>query len=251
MRKRVIRAACHIHSDWSYDGKWSLAKLAAVFGHRGYQILLMAEHDRGFSEPRFFEYRKACARASSDRLFVCPGMEYSDRSNTVHTLVWGPVPFLGEGLPTLELLKTVKSRQGVAVLAHPSRNDAWRLFDPEWARWVSGIELWNRKMDGWAPSPQAPSLIISWNKIPFAGLDFHDRKQSFPLSMLLEVNNGLNEKSIIDCLVSGSCQPGIYGMKIREEWLGRSLPVLRLAEQGKRSLARKYKQIINRTSVKA
>jgi hypothetical protein len=30
-KKNTIAAACHIHSDWSYDGKWPLPKLAAEF----------------------------------------------------------------------------------------------------------------------------------------------------------------------------------------------------------------------------
>ena len=241
MRNKTIKAACHMHSDWSYDGKWPLVKLASFFERRGYRAILTTEHDRGFSEKRLAEYRKACARVSSDRIFICPGIEYSDRNNTVHTMVWGSVPFLGEGLPTMEILKLVKRWQGVAVLAHPSRLHAWKWFDPEWAPLVSGIELWNRKADGWAPSRHAASLIKSWSKMPFAGLDFHEWKQTFPLSMLLEIDSNLGENSIINSFTSGTCTPDFYGINICGKRFDKLLPLFRLAEIGRRFLAKNYR----------
>src|SRR5258708_1224111 len=100
----MIKAACHIHSDWSYDGKWPLAELAKEFARRGYGVLMMTEHDRGFSEKRWSEYREACAQASSTDILVVPGIEYSDGANPVHVLTWGAVPFLGENMPTGEML---------------------------------------------------------------------------------------------------------------------------------------------------
>src|SRR5262245_42830319 len=127
---RPVAAACHVHSSWSYDGSWSLEALASAFFERGYRILMITEHDRGFTESRRLEHREACAHASSEDIMLLPGIEYSDSTNTVHVLVWGHVPFLGEGLPTDALLKSVKASNGVAVLAHPSRRDAWKVFDP-------------------------------------------------------------------------------------------------------------------------
>src|SRR5687767_13151947 len=116
----MVTAACHIHSNWSYDGKWTLPELAGEFSQRGYRVLMVTDHDKGFTESRRIEHREACAQASSDNILLVPGIEYSDAQNVVHILVWGPVPFLGEGLPTLELLKAVKAAGGLAVMAHPS-----------------------------------------------------------------------------------------------------------------------------------
>ena len=56
----------------------------------------------------FEDYRGACAQASSDKILVVPGIEYSDPANRVHVLVWGKIPFPGEGLPTDEMLKSCK-----------------------------------------------------------------------------------------------------------------------------------------------
>src|SRR5215831_6285061 len=196
-------AACHIHSNWSYDGKWSLSALAAEFARRGYRILMTAEHDRGFSESRQRQHREACMEASSDRLLVLPGIEYSDAANMVHVLVWGPVPFLGERVPTLEVLKAVHKSNGVAVLAHPSRREIWRLVEgeDEWVNHFLGIEVWNRKTDGWAPSRAALRLIAGSSAVPFVSLDFHDRNQFFPLAMEIDTfPSSINEESVLASL---------------------------------------------------
>src|SRR5271169_2808950 len=104
-----VLAACHVHSKWSYDGSWSLEALSAKFSRRGCRILMMTEHDRGFTAARLNQYRVACADVSSERILVVPGIEYSDAANRIHVLVWGHVPFLGEGLPTSEMLERVKA----------------------------------------------------------------------------------------------------------------------------------------------
>ncbi len=125
-----ILAACHLHSEWSYDAKWPLAALTSKFRERGCRVLMTTEHDRGFTSGRWDEYRQACRQASSETLLVVPGLEYSDSANRVHVLVWGPVPFLGEGLATVEMLRRVKAANGVAVLAHPSRKILGRRLNP-------------------------------------------------------------------------------------------------------------------------
>ena len=98
-----VRAAVHVHSDWSYDGTWTLPRLAAAFERRGYGVVLTAEHDRDWDAERWSSYREACAAASRPSLLVVPGIEYADPSDTVHVPTWGE-RFLGAGLPTAELL---------------------------------------------------------------------------------------------------------------------------------------------------
>ncbi|MGA7907269.1 MAG: hypothetical protein WCA16_07660, partial [Candidatus Sulfotelmatobacter sp.] len=172
-----ILAACHLHSEWSYDAKWPLAALTSKFRERGCRVLMTTEHDRGFTSGRWDEYRQACRQASSETLLVVPGLEYSDSANRVHVLVWGPVPFLGEGLATVEMLRRVKAANGVAVLAHPSRKNAWQAVETEWEDHLLGIEQWNRKYDGWAPSEASVALLEKSGAVPFVGLDFHTEKQ--------------------------------------------------------------------------
>lgn len=181
-----VRAVAHVHSDWSYDGRWSLEELAQAFGRRGCDVVLMSEHDRGFDEARWQAYREACARASTPSTLLVPGIEYADPTDTVHVLVWGELPFLGEGQETVELLRRAREHDAVSVLAHAGRRDAWQRFDSEWASLLTGIEIWNRKYDGVAPGRAALALRARAPHLrPFVGLDFHTRRQFFPLRLRL------------------------------------------------------------------
>jgi len=231
-----VLAACHLHSTWSYDGSWTLDALAERFGARGYRVIMVTEHDRGFSQQRYEDFREDCARASSDRILVLPGIEYSDSSNRIHVLVWGRIPFLGEGLPTPAMLDAVKSERGAAVLAHPSRRAAWQVFDPSWCDGLVGVEIWNRKYDGWAPSDMAPALVRS-QAVPFVGLDFHTIRQSFPLAMELDVHGAITEASVLDCLRARRCAPRAFGMPLTRQLFRKSMPLLNVAEHGRRTLA--------------
>lgn len=234
----MIKAACHIHSEWSYDGKWPLPKLVAEFGRRGYRALLMTEHDRGFTEGRLLEYRDACAQASSDELLVVPGIEYSDADNVVHILVWGTVPFLGEGLPTADVLREAKSANGVAVLAHPSRREAWRFYNDCWSNALVGIEVWNRKSDGWAPSSHAVALLQRTSLVPFVGMDFHTQRQFFSLATELELQAPITEETVLNCFAYGRCRSTAFGLPLGHSGLdGWQATALYAAEHCRRSVA--------------
>jgi predicted metal-dependent phosphoesterase TrpH len=231
-----LLAACHLHSAWSYDGSWSLEMLAAKFSGRGCRVIMMTEHDRGFSESRLMRYRAACAEVSSSSLLVLPGIEYSDANNCVHILVWGPVPFLGECVSTNDVLEAVKAAGGVAVLAHPSRRAAWKFFDPSWGSRLLGVEVWNRKYDGWAPSQIAHALRQDVNAIPFVGMDFHTHRQSFPLFMALEADGNVTEENILRGLKSRRCYPQAFGLPLSHSLFSRAERLLSFAE-GSRRLA--------------
>jgi hypothetical protein len=232
-----ILATSHVHSQWSYDGSWTLESLAASFSRRGSRVLLMTEHDRGFSTRRLEEFRAACAAASSQKILIVPGIEYSDAANRVHVLVWGPVPFLGEGLSTSEMLDAVHDAGGLAVLAHPTRREAWKSFEPRWASRLLGIEAWNRKYDGWAPSRTAPGLLNDAGAVPFVGLDFHTRRQSFPLAMALELEGPVNEANVLDCLRARRCEARAFGLPLAQNLVRRALPVLGFAERSRKAAA--------------
>jgi hypothetical protein len=199
---------------------------------------MMTEHDRGFTTERFEEYRHECAKVSSEEFLVIPGIEYSDAVNRVHILTWGPVPFLGESLPTDEMLKAVNAAQGIAVLAHPSRKDVWQSFTSQWTDKLLGIEVWNRKYDGWAPSTTAPDLLGQTGAIPFVGLDFHTDRQSFPLAMALDLRTAVTEEAVLDCLRARRCEAYAFGAPLRRDLLRRALPMMRAAEKTRRTATR-------------
>lgn len=246
----MYRAACHVHSDWSYDGRWTLRALAGSFRKRGYNLVLTTEHDKGFTEERRLRHRTACAEASDEHVCLIPGIEYSDAQNQVHVLVWGDVPFLGEGLPTSKLLEEVEKAKGVAVLAHPTRKAAWKLFDPKWAESLVGIELWNRKTDGWAPSRAARKLIEMTQLPSYFGLDFHDTNQFFPCAMRLCLNGPATELSVIAALKDRRVAGEVFG----GSWLTAPGPLadyaLRSAETFRRTLARLIRKFRRRSAIR-
>ncbi len=209
--KRIC-AACHIHSTWSYDGKWKLDQLARSFSKRNYRVLLITEHDQGFDELKRLEHREACRMASSEEILLIPGIEYSDPTNVIHLLVWGDVPFVGSGAEPERVLATAQERGGITVFAHPSRKEAWKRFDPNWSAKILGIEFWNRKTDGWAPSKRAWPLLQMTNSMPFAGLDFHDSRQFFPMATVLEMQNPINEATVVAALRARRCRSEVFGL---------------------------------------
>src|SRR5256885_13891433 len=152
----TVRAATHVHSEWSYHARWPLRSIADQFARRGYDAVFMSDHERGFNELRWRAYRRACDEASDERIRLVPGIEYEDRQNVVHVGIWGSsVPFLGEARATLDLLRAASSEGAAAVFGHPGRRDAITSYRPEWAEHLTGVEVWNRQYDGMAPNARA------------------------------------------------------------------------------------------------
>jgi hypothetical protein len=220
-----------------------LEKLAEGFSKRGYQVLLMTEHDRGFDETRRLQHREACRKASTEQMLLVPGIEYSDKANCVHTLVWGNVPFVGVDAETEQVLAAVTSHQAVGVMAHPSRRQAWRVFKAAWGAKLLGIELWNRKTDGWAPSRDAAPLLEMTGALPFAGLDFHERRQFFSLAMILEVEPPLSEAAVLAAMIARRCCSEAFGRPMERFSSGLANKTLNAMEFCRRAAAPVYRKI--------
>lgn len=233
----VSLAAVHVHSNWSYDGKWTLSDLARRFRARGCSYVFMTEHDRGFSQARFEEYRSACHVESSSSIVLVPGIEYSDAGNAVHVLTWGLEEFLGEGRETGELLRDVRSRGGVAVLAHPTRRQAWHLLDPGWMGLLDGVEVWNRKTDGWCPSRDAKRIVQEYKQCAhFVGLDFHTSRQGMRLFMRIEISGGMSVSAAVSGIRKNTV-PLAWGLS-ETVWDGQACKaVLRCADKLRRGAA--------------
>jgi hypothetical protein len=210
----------------------------------------MSEHSRGFSAAKWHEYVEACQAASTSRVTLVPGIEYGDADDVVHIPVWGQVPFFGEAPPVSALLADVTEAGGTAVWAHPWRKDAWRRFDPSWSQHLGAIEVWNRKYDGIAPNRRSVDLSRREGTRPFVALDFHNRRQLFPLSLALRLDDsagsagtgpapaGVTADSVYAALQAGQFAPRAFGLAV--EWLSAGLPAatLRALESGRRTVAR-------------
>jgi predicted metal-dependent phosphoesterase TrpH len=236
----TLRAAAHVHSEWSYDGSWELPAVARLFGRLGYDAVLMCEHDRGFDDGRWTSYREACSQATDGALLV-PGIEYSDAANRIHVAVWGDVPFLGEGLDTGELLSRVREVGASAVFAHPARRRAAEAFDPAWASDVVGVEWWNRKTDGYAPRPETGRELTSRGPIPFASIDFHTPRQLLPLAMVLESDRGRSVEGVYGALRDRRCRPRAFGTSAMRFMQGRGLRTALAAERVRKRVGRRLR----------
>jgi hypothetical protein len=233
----VAHAAMHIHSDWSHDGRWPLSKLASAFGKAGYRFIFTTEHDVSFDGCKWESYRQACAEARNERVIIVPGIEYSDPTNAVHVLVWSDGPFLGAGLKTADLLEKVRALNGMAVLAHPSRRNAYRIFDLSLASFLLGVEQWNRKVDGVAPGREATEILNRVPELaPFVGLDFHAANQFFPLSMALEVDGGFSVQGALGALKNRRFSAQAFGISIKKFTAGCCGKAADRAERFRRSL---------------
>jgi predicted metal-dependent phosphoesterase TrpH len=233
-----VRVAAHVHSSWSYDAEWSLEDIVSAFRRRRYDVVLMSEHDRGFDQQRWTDYKQACKAASTDNLLLVPGIEYEDADNVVHTPVWGDnVPFLGPGRPTLELLRSAHAEGAVAVLAHPWRRNAIARYQPVWAQFLSAVEVWNRKYDGLAPRREASRFADEGGLGHFVSLDFHTRRQFFPLAMSISLDEAPSPASLIEAIRGGNCQPeflGLSALRFTRGFEGATLRALEVARRGVR-----------------
>jgi hypothetical protein len=125
----------------------------------------------------------------------------------------------------------------VAVFAHPSRRNAWQCFDPSWGEVLAGIEVWNRKYDGFAPSRIAQELQQSVGAIPFVGLDFHTQKQFFPLAMALDIDSTITEQSVLDCIRARRVQHKVFGLQVDGQLIRKALPILGVVEVSRKKCA--------------
>jgi hypothetical protein len=250
MPASIVKAAAHVHSEWSDDASWSLSRIAQTFGRRGYGVVLMCEHSRGFSAAKWDDYWAECARASTERVLLVPGIEYGDCDDVVHIPVWGRVPFYGEEPAIGDLLLQARADGGTAVWAHPSRRDAWQHFDPSWRDHLSAIEVWNRKYDGFAPGPAKYSPSAGRDVADFVSLDFHNRRQLFPLSMRLQLEaqgdpsafGGEAGRPNLDSVFTGlrgrAFAPHAFGLPLSVFTTAPVSGALRTAELIRRQLAR-------------
>lgn len=235
MTKRAINVALHCHSEWSYDAEWALKDIAKFFGDRGYDAVMMSEHDTGFAPDNWRRFADDCAAASEHGCKLFPGIEYSSPDNDIHILTWGVDRFLAEHRPVKETLERVAEADGVAVFAHPARRDAWRLYDNDWTPLLSGIEVWNRKTDGVAPGAAAERLIRETGLPATLGIDFHVKRHYWPLGHRIDVGADW-QSDIVEAIRQGGLDLRVFGRKALGPDGAPNVPISRLGERARRTL---------------
>lgn len=212
----LIRVVLHAHSRWSYDGHWTLDRIARFYGAFGVRAVMMTEHDTDFDPQAFDTYRDACAAASTAWCRLIPGIEYSSPDNAIHILTWGLDRFLGAHRDVIDTLRDVQSAGGVAIFAHPVRRKAFVAFKDEWVPYLHGIELWNRKSDGLFWGSEALNLIRRTGLPATVGQDFHKLRHAYPLSHRIEIDVSPTdipalETALVSAIRVGRTQPYALG----------------------------------------
>ena len=231
------KAAFHVHSDWSYDGKWSLERIAKVFSERGYDVVFLCEHCRTFDADRWCDYQEACSVVSEGAKLV-PGIEYSDPDNIVHVPVWGCPIFIGSERPTKELIRGIEHHEkAFSVLAHPVRRNAWSRVSKDLLDAVDGIEIWNRKTDGFAPSSLADEIVETGKRL-LASLDFHHDRQRFPMHVDIDCPPDASCESIIAAMKSGDYQSFVFNRSCELSISGLRRACFRTLERSRKLLGR-------------
>ena len=211
----MVRLAVHVHSDWSYDGRWSLSRISTEFGRRGFDAVLLCEHCRTFDRDRWTRYQAACRESEAETgAALVPGIEYSDPENTVHIPVWGAREFLGSEIPTGELMSRLAGQaQAFAMLAHPNRRAAWRRIESRWIDQLHAVEIWNRKSDGVRAS-RVRSWIEETGLPPMASLDFHSDRQRFPMVTTIAGIDSADVAGMLPALREGRYRTTVGGVPL-------------------------------------
>lgn len=209
----MVRLAVHVHSDWSYDGRWSLSRISTEFGRRGFDAVLLCEHCRTFDQDRWNRYQVACRESETGARLV-PGIEYSDPDNVVHIPVWGAREFLGSEIPTADLMvRLAGQEQAFAMLAHPNRRAAWERIDARWLDGLHAVEIWNRKSDGVRAS-RVRSWIEETGLPPMAALDFHSDRQRFPMVTTIARTDSADVAGMLLALREGRYRTTVGGVPL-------------------------------------
>jgi hypothetical protein len=70
--------------------------------------------------------------------------------------------------------------------------------------------------------------------VPFFGLDFHTRRQFFPLSMEIRADIGAGPAGVVEALLGRRCRPSAFGFDGRRLMHGPGSGAARAAERSRR-----------------
>jgi hypothetical protein len=170
----------HMHSDWSHDGRDSLAALRRFALERGIGFVGMTDHAEDFDAARYEAYRAECAAQSDDAVRIIPGLEFRFAGHRgLHLLAFGLERFIEPATPE-EFMRLAPPLCELTMMAHP-RLARYALPDAV-AAGIDAIEVWNAAYDTrFLPDPRAFRLLREVRArrpqvVAVAGLDQHDAR---------------------------------------------------------------------------
>lgn len=226
-----IIGAVHIHTNYSHDGRDSIADLRAWAAERGIGFLGLTDHAEDFDQSVFQRYVAECREASDSRVTVIPGLEYRFGGFPgLHLLALGLREWMEPATPA-EFFRLAADRADFTIAAHPV---LYGYVAPAevWAQ-VDAVEVWNAAYNTrYLPDPKAMRLLRQVRArrpgvVGTAGLDQHDRRNDRGTRVVLERGNGAALKPLAELKAGRFRNVGSYvGFGARDPFPGPLLGAL-------------------------
>lgn len=177
-----IKGIVHVHSTFSYDGRYSIAEIATFARRQGFAFVGMTEHSDTLDHGQVKRFRDECEEASTADCLIIPGIEFTCVGN-LHLIGLGIQRFHSSKDPIV-ISQFIRQEQGVAIIAHPKRYD-YKISEKLLAA-VNGIEIWNAGYDGrFVPNDRSITLLKHARErqemlLAFGGQDLH----TFPYNQI-------------------------------------------------------------------
>lgn len=168
----------HVHSDYSHDGRDSLAGLRAWALEKGLGFVGLTDHAEDLDSATFDRYLDECRALSDQRSRLIPGLEFRFAGYPgLHLLALGLRRWIEPATPA-EFIGDAKAHAGFTILAHPVLPD-YRIPEEVQAG-IDAVEVWNTAYNTrYLPDPRAIRLLQEIQRrrpevVGIAGLDQHD-----------------------------------------------------------------------------
>lgn len=194
----------HLHTEYSYDGNYTLSDIAGLAKKHGHSFILLTEHNDDFNDDKMKRFVSACKHFSSDSMLIIPGLEVNCDFGR-HILALGVTRRIETASPD-HVVESIKENGGLAIIPHPCLYQ-FRSFLAS-AENLNGVEVWNSRYDGtWAPNPRSFSLLRRLrhenpNIFAYAGQDAHSLSDVSDLRVTMELES-ITEYEILFSLARG------------------------------------------------
>lgn len=207
----TVDCLLHVHSAFSYDSPTDLVDIARTARRHRFGCVLMSEHNNTLNDRRMAEFVARCDELSDSTLMIVPGLELSFDSNRVHLLAYGVRKFIESTARAHtfgSLVERIRDQSAVAVLAHPSHQQALARISPADVAKLDGIEIWNVKNGNrFCPSGSDLRALSRFRAegsrlFGFAGLDWHHLVNFVRLAVRVEIDE-LAARPVLEALRAG------------------------------------------------
>jgi hypothetical protein len=179
-----------VHSDFSHDGRDSLASLVQFGLDRGLDFIALSDHAEDLTAERFLEYRRQCEIVSVPMCRLIAGLEFRFAGYPgMHLMALGLRTWLEPSTPEQFVMHAPNACE-LTVVAHPKLCNY--VLPAAVSETIDAIEVWNGTYNTrYLPDPRAIRMVHELRRrrpqvIATVGLDQHDRRNDRELRVEVE-----------------------------------------------------------------